>query len=60
VIRPYFAGVPMFTSTPLVATKPSPTKHEQSGYHKDHEDYENCNDSGARRTASIVCHLFSS
>jgi hypothetical protein len=42
---------------PLVATKPPPTKHEQSGYHKDHEDYENCNDSGARRTASIVSHF---
>src|SRR6185295_5876444 len=42
---------------PLVTSKPPPTKHEQSGYHKDHEDYENCNDSGARCTASIVCHL---
>src|SRR5690349_3752934 len=42
----------------LVTGKPSSTKHKQRAHHKDHEDYENCYDSGARCTATIVCHLF--
>src|SRR5215210_3340648 len=45
---------------PLVAAKPSTTKHEQCGYHKNHEDHENCYYSGVRSTTSIVSHLFSS
>jgi hypothetical protein len=42
---------------PLVAAKPPASKHKQRAYHKDHEDHENCNDSGARCTAAIVCHF---
>jgi hypothetical protein len=42
---------------PLVAAKPPASKHKQRAYHKDHEDHEYCNDSGARCTAAIVCHF---
>jgi len=43
---------------PLVTSKPPAAKYEQSADHQDHEDYENCYDSRARCTATIVCHLF--
>src|ERR1044072_602986 len=42
----------------LIPAKPPASKHKQRAYHKDHEDHENCDDSGARCTAAIVCHVF--
>ena len=44
----------------FVTAKPATSKHKQGTDYKDHKDHQDRYHSSIRRTASIVCHIFSS